>query len=563
MVRFLRRLSVAPLVLALALVSLATLFIADTAVVSVFAQTQATPPPATPPATPQATTPPATPPATPPPTADAKAYTDATRITDPGKKIEALEKFLKDFPDSTRKSTAYGTLFDTYVKERPTERAKILEYAQQVIESAPEGFRASGYSRVATKLVDANVMLEDAEKFATEGLDVFDADEKKRLQRSRATHLATLGRIRIKQGRVAEAETALKEAFAANPEIPGAAVGLAELAEKRGDNKAAVDHWMTAALTGRLTAEDLVRFEATYKKVNGSLDGLDTALDAKYKAAYPAAIHPEAYKATPARTNRMVLAEVFTGAGCPPCVSVDLGFDAALERYARKDIAVLMYHLHIPQPDPLTNKWTTDRATYYKISGVPNFAVDGELDNRGGGDRAAAKAAYDRIVPKLDKALESAATAQLALAASLDGSTIKVKATPSAITDGKKVKLQIALVEELMSYSGENGIRFHPMVVRALATGEKDQGLPVDQANPVAADYTFDLAKIATDTKAWLDDYEVNGRHGRITFKSKPVKMDTAKLSVVAFLQDEDSKKVLQSAYVKIGGGPSTSLASR
>ncbi len=114
-----------------------------------------------------------------------------------------------------------------------------------------------------------------------------------------------------------------------------------------------------------------------------------------------------------------------------------------------------------------------------------------------------------------------------------------------------------------MSYSGENGIRFHPMVVRALATGEKDQGLAVNQANPVAADYTFDLTKIATDTKAWLDDYEVNGRHGRITFKSKPVKIDTAKLSVVAFLQDEDSKKVLQSAYVKIGSGTSTNLASR
>ena len=561
MVRFLRRQSVAPLVLALALVSLATLFSVGTTAVSLSAQTQATQPPATPPATPQAT-PPATPPAN-PAAEETKAYTDATRITDPAKKIEALEKFLKTYPDSPRKSTAYGALFDTYVKDLPAERAKILEYAQLLIESAPEGFRATGYSRVATKLVDANVMLEDAEKFATEGLQVFDADEKKRLQRSRATHLATLGRIRIKQGRVAEAETALNDAFAANPEIPGAAVGLAELAEKRGDDKAAVDHWMTAALTGRLTAEDLVRFEATYKKVNGSIDGLNPALDAKYKAAYPPPIHPEAYKATPARSNRMVLAEVFTGAGCPPCVSVDLGFDAAIERYARKDIAVLMYHLHIPQPDPLTNKWTTDRATYYKISGVPNFAVDGELDNRGGGDRAAAKAAYDRIVPKLDKALESAATAQLALAASLEGSTVKVKATPSAITDGKKVKLQIVLVEELMSYSGENGIRFHPMVVRALATGEKDQGLAVDQANPVAADYSFDLAKIATDTKAWLDDYEVNGRHGRITFKSKPVKMDTAKLSVVAFLQDEDSKKVLQSAYVKIGGGTSTNLASR
>ena len=127
-------------------------------------------------------------PAPPPPTPDAKAYTDATRISDPAKKIEALEKFLKDFPDSSRKGTAQGTLFDTLVKERPTEKARILELAQALIDGASDGFKASAYSRIASRMVENNVMLDEAEKFATEGLEVFDADEKKRLQRSRAWH---------------------------------------------------------------------------------------------------------------------------------------------------------------------------------------------------------------------------------------------------------------------------------------------------------------------------------------------------------------------------------------
>jgi len=565
MTRFPRRRSIVPLVLAgFALVSLGGSASADvTAVTPLAPQVTVQGPPATPPpATPKPATPPSTPPR-PAPAPDVKAYTDANRITDPDKKIEAMRTFLEEFPDSSRKSSAHRAIFDTLVKERPDRREQILQHAQSVIDATPEQVRASAYGRVATALVDANVMLEEAEKFATEGLEVFDREEKKRVQRSRATHLATLGRIRIKQGRIAEAESALEDAFAANPEIPSAAIGLAELAENKGDDRTALDYWMKGSLTGRLSADDRQRFEGLYRKVNGSLDTLESTLDAKYKAAYPPPVHPEPYKASPARTHRMVLAEVFTGAACPPCVSVDLGFDAVLERYARKDVAVLMYHAHIPGPDPLTSKWTDDRRNWYKVTGVPNFAVDGVLDNRGGGGRDATKAAFDRIVSKLDKALEVAPDAELALTATLEGNVVRVKAMPSKLeAEGKPVKLQIALVEELLSYSGANGIRFHPMVVRNLAQSGEG-GFTVERAKPAAAEYTFDLAKITADLKAYLDDYEVNGRHGKITFSQKPVQMDTSRLSVVAFLQEDDSRKVLQSAYVKLGSGTSTSAAVR
>src|SRR5688572_901002 len=535
-------------------------------------QATAMAPPAPAAQTPPATTQPA-PPGAPAPTPDTKAYNDANRLTDPDKKVEAMRAFIKDFPDSTRKTSAHQVIFDTLVKSRPGDRDGILEAAKAIIDGAPEGFRGSSYSRIATRLVETNIMLEDAEKFAEDGLKVFDDEEKKRTQRARATHLATLGRIRIKQGRIAEAEVALKDAYAANPEIPAAAVGLAELSEKKGDTKAALEYWTTAALTGRLSADDRTKFEALYVKVNGSLDTLDATLDTKYKSAFPLPIHPDAYKASSARTNRLVLAEVFTGAGCPPCVSVDLGFDGALERYSRKDVAVLMYHMHIPQPDPLTSQWTDSRGKAYSITGVPNFAVDGEKDNRGGGGRENTKASYDRIVAKIEKALEVAPEAELQLTASLDGNSVRVKATPSKVKDGKeKVQLQIVLVEELISYSGENGIRFHPMVVRNIANLDVPPkattpapppagGFTVDRANPAPAEYTFDLAKISADTKTYLDDYEANGRHGKITFSKKPVQVNTSKLSVVAFLQEEPSKKVLQSAYVKVGSGTTTSAS--
>ena len=109
---------------------------------------------------PPAGTPPQTPPRPPepaPPTPDTKAFNDANRLTDPDKKVDALRAFVMDFPDSARKTAAHQAIFDTLVKSRPGERDKILEHAQAIIDSTPETIRASSYSRVATRLVEATI----------------------------------------------------------------------------------------------------------------------------------------------------------------------------------------------------------------------------------------------------------------------------------------------------------------------------------------------------------------------------------------------------------------------
>lgn len=508
-------------------------------------------------------------PATPTPPArttppDQAAFQAAQKITNKDEKIAALEKFLKDFPESSGKSQAYFAIFDTLVSHRPTDRTAILDYAQKYIDAGTEGFRATGYSRVASSLLNAGIFLEDAAKTAEKGLTVFEEEEAKRTAQSRANHLATIGRIRIKQGRMADAEKALKAAYAANPEIPAAVIGLAELADQRKDGKAALDYWMQAALTGRLSKDDRAKFETAYKAAHGgTLDGLDAALDARYKKTFTAPVHPEKYKATPVRTTKTVLAEVFTGAGCPPCVAADLAFDAAMERYTRKDLAVVMYHMHIPVPDPLTNKSTVERAKYYNVTGVPTAAIEG-VSTVGGGAKSNTKPVYDRIAGQIDKALEVAPEASLRLDAAISGGVVKVKATPGDLkADGEAVKLQILLVEEMLSYSGENGVRFHPMVVRSIA-GSNYTGMTVDRKAAAPVDHVFDLAQIAEETQKYIDDYEKTRAETQsgFAFSRKPVAMNPGNLSVVAFLQEEKTKKVLQTTYVRLAGG-STTTASR
>jgi hypothetical protein len=129
---------------------------------------------------------------------------------------------------------------------------------------------------------------------------------------------------------------------------------------------------------------------------------------------------------------------------------------------------------------------------------------------------------------------------------------VKVRAAVEPVkTAGPDLKLQIALVEEEVRYSGENGIRFHTMVVRSLA-GPQAGGLALDASQASTVEHQFDLDKISAQLKEHLDDYEVHGRHGKITFSEKKNVIDPKRLSIVAFVQNEKSKQVLQATYVQV-----------
>src|ERR1017187_3723402 len=58
---------------------------------------------------------------------DAKAYQEANRTTDPAKKIEALEKFKKDFPDSTSITNANVNILSTMASKMSDQTIEALE----------------------------------------------------------------------------------------------------------------------------------------------------------------------------------------------------------------------------------------------------------------------------------------------------------------------------------------------------------------------------------------------------------------------------------------------------
>src|SRR5581483_8033880 len=124
-------------------------------------------------------------------------------------------------------------------------------------------------------------------------------------------------------------------------------------------------------------------------------------------------------------------AEVFTGAACGPCVAADLAFEAMLQRYSRKELVVLMYHMHIPGPDPMVNPATLARGRYYGVGGVPGYNIDGLGLKTGGGPKEMTKDNYSRTNPVIEKQLEAPAEAQIKLDATMEGGVVKVNANVS------------------------------------------------------------------------------------------------------------------------------------
>src|SRR5262249_8382597 len=145
------------------------------------------------------------------------------------------------------------------------------------------------------------------------------------------------------------------------------------------------------------------------------------------------------------------------------------------------------------------------------------------------------------------------------LNARLEGSSVKVDvAVDQVATTSPDLRLHVALVEDRVSYSGENGLRFHPMVVRSLARPGEDYGFAVKPDQPTPVQYTFDLQKITAENLKYYDDYIADmkkrlGERFQVSFKEKRYIINPDLLSVVAFVQNDKTKEVLQAVYFKIG----------
>lgn len=284
----------------------------------------------------------------------------------------------------------------------------------------------------------------------------------------------------------------------------------------------------------------------TKAKKDDEAKEIEAEADALYLKKMPP-FKPEKFEGRKKKSDRGVLVELFTGAQCPPCVAADLAFDAVEKTYAPADVILLQYHLHIPGPDPLTNEDNVSRSRYYddEVEGTPTVLFNGKLGAGGGGAVDDAKDKYKAYRDVIDPLLEKSPGVKLKAKAVRKGDKIDISAEASDLeTPGEKVRLRLALVEEQVKYTGGNNLRFHHRVVRALPGGADGLALKDKTGKQ---EITVDLGHLKESLNKYLNEF---GKKASFPSTSRP--LDLKNLYVVAFVQNDATKEVLQAVQVKV-----------
>ena len=529
---------------------------------------------------------------------------------DPPQYVEAAIKFLNDFPDAFENESSPSYWVRDAIKKAGNTKEATRQFINRFIDSIstlPAPRRVRFYSD-CVKTFLTNDLPEDAVALALKGVPLLDEKEYVGLERERyeryeayrkernpeskprefsaveqaerfrsfkAAFYCSMGTGYLKRDRLEQAVQTFRQAHAIRPDMESAS-GIAEILERQGKIDDAFEFMTFAALTGKLKPDGIERFHKLYRQLHhGKLDGVEEFLDTRYRTKQHNPLKAEKYHPTTARTRRVVVAEMFTGGGCIPCIPVDYSLDAALTEYSREQFVLLVYHMHAPVSDPLANHSSEARQKYYGINSAPTVLLDGarfenEVDPRTV-DFAVTKSqvVHKALTAAINPRLEVAPKGQLELKAQREGDLVKVTVTASDIRDASPdLTLHIALVEEEVSYSGENGLRFHPMVVRNLAradTATSEYGFSVTATGASSYQHTFDIKRIIAENLRYYDEYPVERKKelsarldketlDSLTFSFREQKhvIDPNDLSVAAFLQDNKTREILQSAFLRL-----------
>jgi tetratricopeptide (TPR) repeat protein len=480
----------------------------------------------------------------------------ALGISEPGERLAALEKFVADFPRGTTSGNAYSQIVSILLRKRPVDEAKLGKVIDAYVQSAADStiqmgertidLRADICNSIADRLMNAELMLDKALELIRQA--VARSTEKGPYQ-NHTIYLTTLGQVQFKRGDYDAAERALKQVVdsPASDATGEAQLYLGKVYEAHGKPDAALEAYLrAAAFTGG--PELKAALEKAYAAKHGSLAGLHESID-RVLLARPKPFDSGRYAG---KAARVVLAELFTGSECRPCIASDLAFDGLIERFDRKAVAILEYHLHVPGPDPMTQADSIERARYYRVGGTPTVLIDGTDSILSGGLAVDAERKFALYAGKIESRLAQSspvAIRGLALERAGDSLTVRGEITVDGAGDAlDKLSLRLVLAEEVVHYTGGNGIHFHHLVVRKMLGSP--EGLPV---RPTDGKFAFtrsvNLAELSVELKRYLDAYEA-GREG-FRWSEKPTAIVREQLALVALVQNDETHEVLQSAFVK------------
>ncbi len=544
---------------------------------------------------------------------DVRAYRAAAAVVDPEKRLAAMRSFVKEYPKSRAVGDAQGHILKVLLGNFPERTVEIEKQAKLTVKDSGKGYVARDLAEAGTNGVDLK-LAEKLAKEEVAHLNEASYDKErlalykkykitppkpdalhKSYANARADALAQLADVYLRENKSTQAAALISEAFTLDPLVDDVNSQRGRLALIDHNSALALESFQQAQLVGAISTADRKKMMELYREAHGgSEEGLDAEMDARYTQLFPSPF--PAGKPSTTDVHRTVLLELFTGSACGPCVGADLSTDAVLDAYPRSEVVALSFDEHIPDPDPLANPDSVARRHLYDIDGTPTFAIDGVVQELYGTSRDESGELHDKLAKLVDAyaSLPSGVELKLSAEATSGGAsylihahaigqlpnTVEVAkmiaakpkseepATAAPKADSKaapadampaaaapaepQLMVNFALVEDEIRYSGENGIRFHRMVVRSLAK-PADSGFRVSAGDSFSLDASFDLAAISGALRTYLDDYEQhNDQFGKITFISKDTNIRQSHLAIAAWVQDAVSHRVLQAAFIPV-----------
>ncbi len=491
----------------------------------------------------------------------------AVQADDP---VAAVGEFCQKFASSPLAAEAYGQLL-LQAGSKGWDAAQVKQIAERYVEQAGRwGQRFADFARVTVGLMLSSVnydpdvtlgLLEQAERQVPAEIL---STQREALEAAKANARAERGRRLVESDdpqKRAEGARILSELREQRPFDPSIAYALARYAEREGRKDEAIRLYAEVAVlpmaeqmllqqwaslgSKELPSEALARL---WKEKHGSTEGLEAFLDKVYsERIYSFA---EARKQPTVSNGHVILCELFTGSQCPPCVAADIALGGVAHTYPQTEVVVLRYHQHIPGPDPMANPDTAQRFQYYQARGTPTLVVDGRKVSGVGGFLIHVPEVYARIRRPIDEILGRARpsrSVKIALKAVAENGVLKV----SAKVDSKEplpdtVRLRLVLAEDEVSYVARNGVRKHEMIVRKMLGGPSGVG---PQDGRLSYEGEVSLSDLRTQLESYLTNFEKTRGY---RFPARP--LDLRALHVVAFVQDDATREVWQTALVPVTG---------
>lgn len=177
---------------------------------------------------------------------------------------------------------------------------------------------------------------------------------------------------------------------------------------------------------------------------------------------------------TRAGSNRTVLVELFTNAGCPPCANANPPLNDLIDVFGPEKMIMIGYHGNFPDPnDPfyLDNPFEEDaREAYYfgdeTSTGYPSMEWDGVIEQVGAGaDRIAN---YNTYKTNTQTRLAISSPISITLSGSMNSTDGTVDYTIEAtdLLPGGDLKIRFAVTEDNRYFPGSNGEVRHRKVFR-------------------------------------------------------------------------------------------------